>query len=527
MERAELLPSSFAKLLVLYPREVFGFRFVECERERETMVTRDRKRSTKLVPNRRPHLGGPTSTKERIFFSRCNFRRKNNERVASQKEMLGDRSEIERMSSSSTYPSTPYIIINMLLREHYDKFPILILKDIKYQELQAMMNYMYRGEVNITQETLGSFLKAAESLQIRGLTDNSNNNCVENNNGIVRDGATHPYHSSNSMSKKLIPDSRKLVVPPHTPPLLSQQPLQSQSSPLQQQPPPPQQRSRSPQAATLLSQQHHKKYLKSPAILENHHNPNATSKSSASSEPSSLDLNCSSSSTKRRKLLPPIKSESLVVTPINPAAVAAAAAAAAAAASTYNNLDVNSSLCNNEVPSQQQQLQPPSSLAPEGKAIMVSSPSGPPKVESPHMDISPVAAPPNKISSATGVCAEPLIKPKPLAELVKVKSEQLDDSFNEDTNDDSQNTEDNCDIDRDDNSQLGGTMPFSNSQSGQNFENLERSLVSQDGSLPDAATMCRYAKLSSVVELADESEPKFAKIQQAIHKITTIRERDY
>lgn len=39
--------------------------------------------------------------------------------------------------------------------------------------------------------------------------------------------------------------------------------------------------------------------------------------------------------------------------------------------------------------------------------------------------------------------------------------------------------------------------------------------------------MCRYAKLSSVVELADESEPKFAKIQQAIHKITTIRERDY
>lgn len=360
-----------------------------------------------------------------------------------------------------------FLMLQMLLREHYDKFPILILKDIKYQELQAMMNYMYRGEVNITQETLGSFLKAAESLQIRGLTDNSNNNCVENNNGIVRDGATHPYHSSNSMSKKLIPDSRKLVVPPHTPPLLSQQPLQSQSSPLQQQPPPPQQRSRSPQAATLLSQQHHKKYLKSPAILENHHNPNATSKSSASSEPSSLDLNCSSSSTKRRKLLPPIKSESLVVTPINPAAVAAAAAAAAAAASTYNNLDVNSSLCNNEVPSQQQQLQPPSSLAPEGKAIMVSSPSGPPKVESPHMDISPVAAPPNKISSATGVCAEPLIKPKPLAELVKVKSEQLDDSFNEDTNDDSQNTEDNCDIDRDDNSQLGGTMPFSNSQSGQ------------------------------------------------------------
>lgn len=389
----------------------------------------------------------------------------------------------------------------MLLREHYDKFPILILKDIKYQELQAMMNYMYRGEVNITQETLGSFLKAAESLQIRGLTDNSNNNhCVENNNGVVRDGVTHPYHhssssNSSSMSKKLnLPDSRKLVVPPHTPPLLSQQQpppsLQPQQSPLQQQPPPPPQRSRSP---ALLSQPHHKKYLKSPAtILENHHNPgNAATKSS---ESSSLDTSCSSSSTKRRKLLPPIKSESLVVTPINPAAVAAVAAAAAA--SPYNNLDVNcSSLSNssvnsngnNEASSQQPQLQPPSSLAPEGKANMVSSPSGPPKVESPHMDVSPVAAPlPNKVSAAAA-CAEPLIKPKPLAELVKVKSEQLDDSYNEDTNDDSQNTEDNCDIDRDENSQLGGTMPFPNSQSAPSkclVFLLRRRVVSGPG-LPD------------------------------------------
>lgn len=34
-----------------------------------------------------------------------------------------------------------------------------------------MLDYMYRGEVNISQEQLGTFLKAAESLQIKGLTD--------------------------------------------------------------------------------------------------------------------------------------------------------------------------------------------------------------------------------------------------------------------------------------------------------------------------------------------------------------------
>lgn len=59
----------------------------------------------------------------------------------------------------------------MLLSQHYDKHPIIILKDVKYEELKAMLDYMYRGEVNISQEQLSTFLKAAETLQIKGLTD--------------------------------------------------------------------------------------------------------------------------------------------------------------------------------------------------------------------------------------------------------------------------------------------------------------------------------------------------------------------
>ena len=45
------------------------------------------------------------------------------------------------------------------------------MKDVKYQELRAMMDYMYRGEVNISQDQLAALLKAAESLQIKGLSD--------------------------------------------------------------------------------------------------------------------------------------------------------------------------------------------------------------------------------------------------------------------------------------------------------------------------------------------------------------------
>uniref|UniRef100_A0A034VU47 Longitudinals lacking protein, isoforms H/M/V n=1 Tax=Bactrocera dorsalis TaxID=27457 RepID=A0A034VU47_BACDO len=59
-----------------------------------------------------------------------------------------------------------------LLQQQYDKHPIFILKDVKYQELRAMMDYMYRGEVNISQDQLAALLKAAESLQIKGLSDN-------------------------------------------------------------------------------------------------------------------------------------------------------------------------------------------------------------------------------------------------------------------------------------------------------------------------------------------------------------------
>uniref|UniRef100_A0A023EZ95 Longitudinals lacking protein n=1 Tax=Triatoma infestans TaxID=30076 RepID=A0A023EZ95_TRIIF len=71
-----------------------------------------------------------------------------------------------------------------LFSQHYEKHPIIILKDVTFSELKAMLDYMYRGEVNISQEQLGTFLKAAESLQIKGLTDNSSAGVGGGNNGV-------------------------------------------------------------------------------------------------------------------------------------------------------------------------------------------------------------------------------------------------------------------------------------------------------------------------------------------------------
>jgi len=48
---------------------------------------------------------------------------------------------------------------------------VIILKDIKYQELSGIVEFIYHGEVSIDQDCLPGFLQAAESLRIKGLTE--------------------------------------------------------------------------------------------------------------------------------------------------------------------------------------------------------------------------------------------------------------------------------------------------------------------------------------------------------------------
>lgn len=56
-----------------------------------------------------------------------------------------------------------------LLVQNPCQHPIIFMKDMKYWEVQALVDFMYKGEVNVTQEELASLLKAAEALEVRGL----------------------------------------------------------------------------------------------------------------------------------------------------------------------------------------------------------------------------------------------------------------------------------------------------------------------------------------------------------------------
>lgn len=59
-----------------------------------------------------------------------------------------------------------------LLDQQFDKHPIFILRDIKFDQIKAIMDYMYRGEMIIDEDLLPSILKAANSLEIKGLSSN-------------------------------------------------------------------------------------------------------------------------------------------------------------------------------------------------------------------------------------------------------------------------------------------------------------------------------------------------------------------
>ena len=51
------------------------------------------------------------------------------------------------------------------------KHPVVVLKDVKYNEIKAILEYMYRGEVNVAQDQLAALLKVAEALKVKGLVE--------------------------------------------------------------------------------------------------------------------------------------------------------------------------------------------------------------------------------------------------------------------------------------------------------------------------------------------------------------------
>lgn len=83
-----------------------------------------------------------------------------------------------------------------LLGENPCKHPIIILpRDIKLWEIQALVDFMYKGEVNVSQAGLPDLLKCAEILQIRGLCGSD---AALNLNHITNNATTGATATNNS-----------------------------------------------------------------------------------------------------------------------------------------------------------------------------------------------------------------------------------------------------------------------------------------------------------------------------------------
>ncbi|KAL7632645.1 UNVERIFIED_CONTAM: hypothetical protein RMT77_017024 [Armadillidium vulgare] len=74
---------------------------------------------------------------------------------------------------------SPYF--QAVLASHPDKHPIVILKDVRYEDMRDLLDFMYRGEVSVDQDNLSGFLRVAESLRIKGLTEVNEKKRMETN----------------------------------------------------------------------------------------------------------------------------------------------------------------------------------------------------------------------------------------------------------------------------------------------------------------------------------------------------------
>ena len=88
--------------------------------------------------------------------------------------------------------------MNVLLQDNPCQHPIIIIRDIKHEDLSSILHFMYNGEVNVAQESLNSFLKSAEFLKVRGLTDDEENN--SNKNVEIQSPSESPHGKKRKVS---------------------------------------------------------------------------------------------------------------------------------------------------------------------------------------------------------------------------------------------------------------------------------------------------------------------------------------
>ena len=117
--------------------------------------------------------------------------------------------------------SSPFFL-NMLTRNRH-AHPLIYMRGVKSEDLEAIFDFLYYGEANIYQDNLNTFLNIAEGLQLKGLNIekgcdervednplNQNVNVLTDSQHIKQD--TIPVAQNNSVDSKSFSKSSELAV---------------------------------------------------------------------------------------------------------------------------------------------------------------------------------------------------------------------------------------------------------------------------------------------------------------------------
>ncbi|XP_052562120.1 broad-complex core protein isoform X1 [Culex pipiens pallens] len=97
-----------------------------------------------------------------------------------------------------------------LLKSTPCKHPVIVLQDVAFTDLHALVEFIYHGEVNVHQRSLSSFLKTAEVLRVSGLTQqqaDETHNLAQVQTSTGSGNRTPVGHHHPSYADKLVEDA--------------------------------------------------------------------------------------------------------------------------------------------------------------------------------------------------------------------------------------------------------------------------------------------------------------------------------
>ncbi|XP_066256709.1 protein tramtrack, beta isoform-like isoform X17 [Euwallacea similis] len=112
--------------------------------------------------------------------------------------------------------------------------PIVFMKDVSYVAISDLLQFMYQGEVQVSQDNLTTFIKTAEALQIKGLTGDGNGSTDADSEPVQEKPTRHidESYKPSPRPKKQLPAPVVTTTPAVKRPRLSASSNDSQSAPI-------------------------------------------------------------------------------------------------------------------------------------------------------------------------------------------------------------------------------------------------------------------------------------------------------